>query len=335
MPLNIIRQDIVNVSADAVVNSASGDLAMGGGVCGAIFKAAGQNQLAAVCKKLAPVNCGEAVITPAFALSAKYIIHVVTPVYDKDNEKESVHLLKRSYKNALKLAFANNCKSIAFPLLSSGLYAFPKEIAVEIATKAMENFLQTHDMEITLVLFDRDSFKISENLLGEIESYIDENYIDEHFVRRSFRNIPDDDYCVFEESIEAVQQTICLGEDKTLDEILQNIDRPFCELLMSIIDEKGFKDSDVYRRANIDRKLFSKIRLGKDIPRKRTVLALAVALELSIEETESFLKQAGYALAPSSKADLIVQYFIEKKKYNIYDINEVLYYYDLPLLGSF
>lgn len=337
MPFNIIRQDITKMKVDAIVNAANTDLQMGGGVCGAIFNAAGATQLQAACDKLAPIKTGEAVITPGFGLPAKFIIHAAGPVYRHWSKEQNELHLHSSYTNALKRAVENNCESIAFPLISSGIYGYPKDEALLVATSAIQYFLIGHDLDVYLAVFDKATFTVSEKLLGEVESYIDEHYVAEFKLTR--RELLDVERKAFEEDdlirydIPATMQAPNSGSG--IDELLGNLDEPFSTTLMRLIDTKDKKDVEVYKRANLDRKLFSKIRTGNGyMPSKRTAIALAVALELSLDETEDLLERAGYALSHSQKFDVIVEYFIISGKYDIFKINEVLFKYDQPLLGG-
>jgi O-acetyl-ADP-ribose deacetylase (regulator of RNase III) len=154
MSFSIIHTDITKQKTDAIVNAANTSLRAGGGVCGAIFKAAGTKNLQAACKKLAPIKTSEAVITPGFDLPAKYIIHAAGPIYRGGGHGEE-KLLRDTYTNALKCAVENGCKSIAFPLISSGIYGYPKEEALSVATSAIQDFIADHDIDVTLVLFDK------------------------------------------------------------------------------------------------------------------------------------------------------------------------------------
>jgi len=323
MPFSIIRQDITRMKVDAIVNAANTALKMGGGVCGAIFAAAGARELQAACDKLAPIKTGEAVLTPGFNLPARYVIHAAGPVYCEDKKEESERLLRAAYINSLRLAVENKCESIAFPLISSGIYGYPKEEALKVAVAAIKDFLQEQDIDVTLVLFDKSSFIVSRRLLGEIESYIDEHYVSAR--QKSRRQLLDTE-----------KQALTLVEAPApLDDLLDRLDESFSQMLLRLIDAKGLTDVQVYKRANLDRKLFSKIRSNKDyMPSKRTALALAVALELNLEETAELLQRAGYALSHAVIADVIVEYFIANGKYDIYEINQVLFAYDQPLLGS-
>lgn len=321
MPFTIVRQDITKMHVDVIVNAANTALQMGGGVCGAIFAAAGASKLQEACNKLAPIGTGEAAVTPGFALPAKYIIHAAGPIYSRFKKEESERLLRSAYLESLKLAEKKGCESIAFPLISSGIYGYPKKEALETARLAIGEFLAAHEMQVYLVIFDRSAFVLSEALLGDVESYIDE-----HYVEVSQRSMPAPCFAM---------PMALSKENKRIDDLVKNLDEPFSDALLKLIDAKNRTDVEVYKKANIDRKLFSKIRTGKGYtPKKPTILALAIALELTLPETDELLKRAGYALSHASKFDVIVEYFIIRQKYNIFEINEVLFQYDLPLLGA-
>lgn len=334
MPFTIIRNDITKMNTDAIVNAANTDLAQGGGICGAIFKAAGASKLQAACDKRAPIETGEAVITPGFDLPAKHIIHTVGPVYRGGRQVEA-ELLRSCYLQSLELAERNGCESIAFPLISSGIYGYPKTEALRVATEAIQDFLTDHDMDVYLAVFDKNAFTIGAALYGDIERYIDQHYVDEHFDARRSRRLFDVERpaLLTEESV--AMPIPAMAQTMPLDAVIDNLDEPFSTTLMRLIDAKDKTDVEVYKRANLDRKLFSKIRTGTNyMPGKRTVLALAIALELTLHETEDLLKRAGYALSPNQKFDVIVEYFIVNGKYDIFEMNEVLFHYDQPLLGG-
>lgn len=334
MPFTIVRQDITKMKVDAVVNAANTALQMGGGVCGAIFKAAGADDLTAACDKLAPIQTGEAVITPGFRLPAKYIIHSAGPVY-KDGRHGEEGQLRACYLNCLKRALENQCDSIAFPLISSGIYGYPKDKALEVATGAIQDFLNEHDMDIYLAVFDKDAFMVSEKLLGEVASYIDEHYVDEHWDRRREQRLLAVDIENLNDYDSSISYSVTEAPITGLDDLIGNLDEPFSQTLLRIIDAKGKTDVEIYKRANLDRKLFSKIRTGKGyMPSKRTAIALAIALELTLDQTEDLLKRAGYALSHSHMFDVIVEYFIVSGQYDIFEINCVLLKYDQPPLGA-
>ncbi len=328
MPFTIVGQDITKLEVDAIVNAANTELLMGGGVCGAIFRAAGPGPLQEACDKLAPIKTGEAVITPAFKLPAKFIIHAAGPVYRADDKEGSEASLRAAYTNSLKRAVENHCESIAFPLISSGIYGYPKEEALRVATSAIRDFLDGHDLEVILALFDKAALTISRQLLGEVENYIETHYLEGPQRRRSLLQV--ERAALYEAGARRTPLSA-----PPLEEVIGQLDEPFSRLLLRLIDARGKTDAEVYKGANLDRRLFSKIRTKPDYrPGKRTVLALAIALELSIPETRELLARAGYALSPAVLFDVIVEYFIDKNRYDIFEINEVLFAYDQPLLGG-
>lgn len=326
MPFFLVRQDITKMQVDAIVNAANTELQMGGGVCGAIFRAAGAENLQRACHKAAPIRTGQAVITPGFSLPAKYVIHAAGPVYSRWQKGQCQALLRSAYRESLKLAAENGCESIAFPLISSGIYGYPKAEALEVARLAIEEFLEGHEMAVYLAVFDKDSFRVGQKLLGRVESYISQHYVEAHTPQRQLLHI--------EEAAMASVPMPMAAPPPTLDDLMEKLDEPFSDTLLKLIDQKGKTDVEVYKRANLDRKLFSKIRTGKGYtPKKPTILALAIALELTLKETDDLLERAGYALSHASKFDVIVEYFIVNGQYNIFEINEVLFQYDQPLLG--
>jgi len=346
MPFTIIRNDITKLRVDAIVNAANTSLLMGGGVCGAIFSAAGADKLQAACDKLAPIKTGEAVITKGFNLPAKYIIHTAGPVYRGGNQGEEDQL-RSCYINSLELAVKHDCESIAFPLISSGIYGYPKAEALRVASEAIRDFISEHDINVSLVVFDKEALSVSQELLGAVESYIDEHYVDEReYGRRDLLDVEREAFSVAEMISLSMPQPEAAEKAKpapkseaptgvSLDDMVGNLDEPFSATLLRLIDAAGKKDAEIYRRANIDRRLFSKIRSNKHYtPSKPTALAFAVALELTHEQTEDLLERAGFALSHSRIFDVIVEYFIKNRMYDIFRINEVLFSYDQPLLGG-
>lgn len=322
MPFTIVRSDITTLNVDAIVNAANTDLKRGGGVCGAIFEAAGATRLQEACDSLAPIKTGDAVITPGFDLPAKYIVHTAGPIY-RDGRSGEEELLRASYRNSMQLAVDRELESIAFPLLSSGIYGYPKQEALDVALSEIQVFLADNELNVTLVIFDKEAFHLSQSLRGEIESYIDEHLVELEAMRHKSRL----------RSAEAPD--IYLTRHMTEDQAAFELDEPFSAMLFRHIDRKGMTDVDVYKRANIDRKLFSKIRSSESYtPSKRTALALALALKLSLDETNDLLNRAGYALSKSQLLDVIVAFFIENKRYDLFEINNVLFDYDQPLLGA-
>ena len=348
MPFLIVRNDITKMSVDAIVNAANNSLLGGGGVDGAIHRAAGP-QLLEECRALGGCATGDAKITKGYNLPAKYVIHTVGPIWESGgyNKKE---LLTSCYRKSLELAKNAGCESVAFPIISAGAYGYPKDQALRVAIDAITGFLARNDMLVYIVIFDKESYKISEKLVSDIRQYIDDNYVDEHsdteceHRRRiasskavSFR----EDLCEFGEvsadryEMPMMSATVASAKpSRPLEEYLFNLDESFSEMLLRKISEKGMTDVQCYKKANIDRKLFSKIKNDKLYkPSKPTAIAFAIALELSLAETKEMLEKAGFALSHSSKFDIIIEYFIRKGNYNIFDINDALFEFDQPLLG--
>ena len=321
MPLTYLHQNIIDMKVDAIVNAANTNLLKGGGVCGSIFNAAGMNRLHEACQKLAPVQTGQAVITPAFNLPSKFIIHAVGPIYT-DGLHDEKQLLSDAYLNSMKLAIENGCESIAFPLLSSGIYGYPKAEALSIATDSIRSFIQTHELDVYLVIYDLNTFEIDQDLLNDVQDYIDSNYVLEPLELKQVA------YMEYQRSAAPYFE-----EDK--EPWLSKLDVSFSQSLLKLIDSKGKTDVEVYKKANLDRKLFSKIRSDNGyMPSKTTALALAIGLELSLDETNDLLKCAGFTLSNSQLSDYIIAQYINRKDYNIDTINAVLFSQDLKTLGS-
>ncbi len=331
MPLQIVRNDITKMSVDAIVNAANSTLLGGGGVDGCIHRAAGE-ELLAECRTLGGCETGNAKITGAYKLPCKYVIHTVGPVYQDGNHGEKA-LLESCYQKSLELAKANNCESVAFPLISSGIYGYPKDKALKVAIDVISDFLLENEMMVYIVIFDKKAYQISGKLFSDITEYIDDRYVDEYtdYRRESMRmNMP-------MASVMAADlcESKAIFEEGSLDEKLKQIDESFSQMLLRKIDEKGMTDAQCYKKANIDRKLFSKIRGDVHYkPSKTTAIAFAIALELSLDETEDMLKKAGFALSHSNKFDIIIEYFIAEGNYNIFEINEALFAFDQSLLGA-
>ena len=339
MPLEIVRNDITKMKVDAIVNAANESLLGGGGVDGAIHRAAGSGLLAE-CRTLGGCKTGKAKMTGGYNLPAKYVIHTVGPIYNDGKHGEKV-LLESCYRESLALAKDHNCETVAFPLISSGVYGYPKDQALKVAIDVISDFLLENEMTVYVVIFDKAAYKISEKLFSDIAEYIDDNYVDEHtdYHRESVRmNAPmaprakrkkaDIDF------LEICDCKAMVAEDD-LDAKLRQIDESFSQMLLRKIDEKGMTDAECYKKANIDRKLFSKIRSDVHYkPSKPTALAFAISLELSLAETEDMLRKAGFALSHSNKFDIIIEYFISKGHYNIFEINEALFAFDQSLLGA-
>ena len=425
MALQIIRNNIINVEADAIVNTANPAVGVGRGVDSSVYEAAGRDRLLEARKKIGVMSPGEAAWTPAFDLHAKYIIHTVGPAWrgGDHGERETV---AKCYRRSLELAAELGCESIAFPLIATGTYGFPKDEALQIAMSEISRFLLANEMEVLLVVYDKESFEVSGKLFSDIKSFIGDREATCDTMYRSYapisssdnadndlqetsglrrpdrsiakssgmystdRDLPkaserrglkdrlfgrgraekQDDYTLMEgvPSFDAgydlhydeeaaafdsssIDEQAVKGistpsystsyapafptEEKSLDERLKHLDKTFQQYLFMLIDRRGLTDPEVYKKANIDRKHFSKIRSNVDYsPSKKTALALAVALELSLDETKDLLARAGLALSPSMIFDRIIEYCIETSNYDIYEINCILFKYDQPTLGA-
>lgn len=356
MPFEIVRNDIVNMQVDAVVNTANPNPVIGSGVDSGIHKKAGHELLTAR-QKIGCIDFGDAVMTPGFGLDAKYVIHTVGPIWVDGNHGEE-QILSSCYRKSLALAKEQECESIAFPLIATGNYGFPKPLALQIAVREISSFLLENEMQIYLVVFGKEAFALSEKLFKSVSSYIDENYIrsktlDEYgpenayatrLERRRIRErlkqsnrIQADMYPsqALEECLAMPAMAPAPMDSDDWGQLLKDLDAGFSETLLKLIDRTGKKDSEIYKKANVDRKLFSKIRNNMDYkPSKTTALAFAFALELDIDETKDFIGRAGFALSHSSKFDVIVEYFLVNRNYNVFELNEVLFAFDQPLIGA-
>lgn len=332
MPFLLTSSDITKLAVDAIVNAANVDLQRGGGVCGAIFDAAGAEALQDACDALAPISTGEAVLTDGFRLPARYVIHAAGPRYHARTQALNREQLHQTYVSALTLAVEHHCRSIAFPLISSGIYGYPREEAFEVASSAIQSFLhalpEDQDLDVYLSIFVGDSTRLARGSYPEIASFIA-------------------DYAPYKRSRSSglrpsLQSTSVIMREEApryqplpLEDVLEPLDEPFSTTLLRWIDAKGMTDVEVYKRANLDRRLFSKIRSNRSYtPTKRTILALAIALQLNLEECHQLLEVAGFTLSRSVLFDVIVEYFITHEVFDIYEINEVLFAYDQPLLGA-
>ena len=358
MPFEIVRNDIVNMQVDAIVNTANPKPIIGYGCDAGIHKKAGPELLQAR-KKIGAIGVGQVAITPGFDLDAEYVLHAVGPIWQEGAHNEE-KLLRQCYDKALSLAWEYKCESIAFPLLSAGNHGFPKALALQIAIAAFSSFLMEHEMQIYLVVFSDDAFALSEKLFHSVASYIDENYIldkklDEYGIADK-RDVREAELMQIRRALErqgnlryqqelladeeCIVQSVAMGVDEDtsaydLADLLDETDAGFSETLLLLIDRTGKKDSEIYKKANVDRKLFSKIRNNKNYkPSKSTALAFAIALELDLDETKDFIGRAGFALTHSSKFDIIVEYFIKKRNFNIHEINLALFEFDQSLLGA-
>lgn len=352
MPFKIVRNDITHVKADVIVNTANPKPIYASGTDLAVYQAAGADELLAERKKVGCIERGDIAVTGAYAINAKYIIHTVGPIWvdGKHNEFET---LESCYAKSLQKALELGCDSIAFPLISTGVYGFPKDKALQIAVSVFSRFLLENEMQIILVVFDKKSFQLSGQLVGEIDSFIDANYIrqkrrTEYSRRPSRRSRIESDitydsevyeecssYTETEESELELLMSVPMPEKAmSLEEELENVGMSFHDKLFELIDKSGMDNKDVWKRANLDRKHFSKIQCDEKYhPKKKTVMALCIALELDLEQAKDLLARADWAFSPSSKVDLIVQKAIIDKQYDIYQLNLVLFQYTNEILG--
>ncbi len=331
MPLQIVRDDITHMEVDAIVNAANESLLGGGGVDGAIHRAAGP-ELLAKCRTLGGCRTGQAKLTGGYRLKAKYVIHTVGPVWRGGGYGER-ELLVSAYRSSLELARKHRCRTVAFPLISAGAYGYPKDQALKVAVDTIGDFLLRHDMTVYLVIFDRASYTIGGKLFADIAAYINDRYVARYgdSLERERRR------AAWARLMEEGEQmpAPCAAAPAGLEKALEELDESFSQMLLRKIDERGITDAQCYKRANIDRKLFSKIRSDVHYrPSKPTAMAFAVALELPLDEARDLLGKAGFAFSHASKFDIIVEYFIAHRNYNIFEINEALFAFDQSLLGG-
>ena len=288
MPFLMIRNDITKVAADAIVNPANRNLLQGSGTSRAIYQAAGEQELTASCEAIGRCDLGRAVCTPAFGLPAKYIFHAVCPAWHGGGFGEAEQLAS-AYHSALELAAEYHCESVAFPLLSSGNYGYPKEQAFRIAVDIITQYVMEHDLTVYLVLYDRHSLAVSRKLSASVEEYIDDHYVaqnDESYEFDRWRRESAERRRRLEEEaapmLEAAAPPAAPMAARSLEHLMDNLGESFTTRLLRLIDERGLKDSTVYKQSNISRQHFSKIQCNRDYnPKKKTVLAFAVGLHLS------------------------------------------------------
>ena len=372
MPFEIVRNDITRMNVDVIVNAANRSLLGGGGVDGAIHRAAGP-ELLEECRRLNGCETGQAKITKGYRLPARYVIHTVGPVWHGGGNHER-ELLASCYRTSLELAADYQAESIAFPMISAGAYGYPKDEAMEVAVEAISRFLLHHEMTVYLVVFGRQEFFTGKKMFRDVQEYIDDHYAETHVRKnieirreklwhRDEKAAPEMDQSFFADGMSlpdampapkagyapaarprpaakakpVPDAATCEGSAADVDwnELVRQTDEGFSAALLRMIDERGMTDAQCYKKANVDRRLFSKIRSDPEYrPSKPTVFAFAVALELSLPETEKFLGKAGFALTHSSRMDLVLEYCIKERIYDVIQINEVLFDLDLPLLGN-
>ena len=334
MPLHIIRQDITKLKVDAIVNTTNQEMVGYSGVDFAVHATAGK-ELEAECARIAPLGLGEAKITSGYNLPCKYIIHTSGPVWQGGLLGESI-ILRSCYIESLKLAVNNRCRSVAFPLISSGAYGYPKDQVLKFAVQTITEFLFENELNVYLCVFDKESYSFSQKLFHDIKAFIDDDYAEEHEEDR------DEDFSghfMLSECCWSSKMEKGVVEDKavpvrSLREYIKDMDRSFQEMLFDLIDESGMTDVECYKKANIDKRVFSKIKSNKAYrPSKQTAIAFAISLQLNLDTTQELLATAGYTLSKSNVFDKIIRYFIHVGNYDIYEINEALFEFDQVLLG--
>lgn len=332
MSLKIVRNDITKMQCDAIVNTANPYVEVGPGCDKAIYTAAGYEQLLAARAEIGEMQPGEAAITPGFDLPAKYIIHAVSPFFIDGCSGEEEQL-RNCYKNSLHIALENNIASIAFPLISTGSFGYPKEAGLRIALDEINDFLISHEMDITIVVFEDFATRLAARIDKNLEEYIDRNYVQEKSIEEyGVYGVPDGIFetCAMDEEGEEAEFDYA-GLDQALAERVAHATDTFSQFLMYLIEQKGLNNVEVYTKALIDKKRFSKIK--NDIyyhPSKIIALQLCVGAELNIDQTNDLLARAGYALSPCDLTDIIFEYYIEMGHFDMIDIDIKLEEYGLP-----
>ena len=334
MPLHIIRQDIAKLKVDAIVNTTNQEMIGYSGVDFAIHAIAGK-EMDIECARIAPLGLGQVKITSGYGLPCKYVIHTSGPVWQGGLLGESI-ILRSCYIESLKLAVENKCRSVAFPLISAGTYGYPKDQVLKFAVQTITEFLYKNELNVYLCVFDKESYSFSQKLFYDIKAFIDDEYVDEYDDGNcdSFNgNFMLSECCLAPAMVEsdASDQSASI---QSLREYVKNMDRGFQEMLFDLIDESGMSDVECYKKANIDKRIFSKIKGKKDYhPSKQTVIAFAISLQLDLDTTQELLATAGYTLSKSNVFDKIIRYFIHVGNYDIFEINEALFEFDQVLLG--
>lgn len=359
MPLQIIRQDITKMKVDAIVNTTNEEMVGYSGVDFAVHEGAGA-ELDKECSQLAPLGLGTAKLTKGYNLDAKYIIHTSGPIWQGGLAGESI-ILKSCYLESLKLAVENGCESVAFPLISSGTYGYPKDKVLKFAVQVITEFLFTHELTVYLCVFDRTSYEFSKELFNEISEFIDDDYgfkaktgfthrFNKRAANRRYDSCEEEKVTADFSECDVLEERVpmpCMApcapmpapcssvDGKSLEEYMKAMDKSFAYKLFDYIDSKGMTDVECYKKANVDKKTFSKIKCNPQSykPSKQTAVAFAIALELSLDETQDLLSSAGLTLSRSFVFDKIIRYFIQKGNYNIFEINEALFEFDQVLLG--
>ena len=312
MPLQIVRDNIISIKADAVVNSANHEPIVGKGTDSAIYLAAGKDKLLAARKKLGVINFGDAKITDAFDLPAKFIIHTVAPIWN-DGSSGEVNLLRACYRNSLNLALKNDCKSVAFPILATGVNNFPHDVALKVAVNEIQNFLFDRELFVVLAVFGRNIFDLSKKIFANVAEVVEDKFVASTELKEYSGGLK---YLRGLQKLNIPDKTPC---------------KNFSEQLLALIESRGLKNSEVYNAANVSAKVFSDIRTRENYqPSKKTAIALALALKLSLEDTQNFLATAGYTLSDAIELDAAIINCIRRKIFDIDAVNDELYEKNLP-----
>ena len=345
MAFKIVRNDITKMKVDAIVNTANEEPVYSSGTDTAVYKAAGEELLLAERKKIGFMNEGDVAITSGFHLPAKYIIHAVSPCYIDGNCGEE-RKLRQCYRRSLNLAWNNRCKSIAFPLIATGSFGYPKEEGMSIALEEIKAFLLMHEMLIYLVVFDTESTKLGLNYYPDLKAYIDHNYVCakrkeeygdtyEEMKSSAVLTSSNKDVCADQPTPIFFDDELWEENESALNERMQHLSDTFQQYLLYLIEDKGLTNTEVYKRAIMTKQLFSKIKVNPQYhPDKATAMRLCVGAKLNLDETKDLLARAGYALSPCDKRDIIFSFFIEREIFDMIEIDIVLEEYDLPCFIS-
>ena len=342
MPLHIIRQDITKMGVDAIVNTTNEEMVGYSGVDLAVHTLAGE-EMNTECARIAPLGLGQAKITSGYSLPCKYVIHTSGPVWRGGLFGESI-ILRSCYIESLKLAIENGCQSVAFPLISSGVYGYPKDQVLRFAVQTITEFLFDNELEVYLCVYDRDSSTFSRKLFCDIKAFIDDDYTEE--TERDYSRARSNSFnrmrvmscepSVIPRDVSRAPASLPDKPQRSLLEYMKDMDKSFGHKLFDWIDKRGMSDVECYKKANIDKRTFSKIKSNVKTykPSKQTAVAFAIALKLNLEETQDLLASAGLTLSRGIVFDKIIRYFIQEKIYDIFVINEALFEFDQMLLGS-
>lgn len=321
MAFRIVRNDITKVKTDAIINTANPEPVYAEGTDKAIYEAAGAEMLLAERARIGRLKIGMAAPTPAFALPARYVIHTVGPEWI-DGKSGELDDLRNCYKNSLEVAEELNCKSVTFPLIATGGHGFPKEEALKVAVEEFREYLSGHDMKITLVVYNSDNFVLSGDIFEEIKTYMEKKTKEGQELEMRIA------------SGEKVETAGDAEEDRKND-WKKEAPKGWMETIFWWMEKKGLTENEVIQRANVERGFFDRVKAQVGFePKKLTVIAFAIALELSLSEAKDLLKKAGFTLSFINKFDLIVQYFFEYGVHDIYVANLALFDHKQPLLGE-